>query len=113
MANRKLSDQDKLEIRRLHKQGISITALAANYEVSYNTIRRVVNPELYAQQLKKTAQYQKENLQQIYEKNKMSLRSYYIQFHRNHDAEIIKHLDAQENVTQYIRDLVTEDMNKK
>lgn len=46
-----------------------------------------------------------------YIKNKM--RRFTIQFHRDNEADVIEHLEAQGNVTQYIKELIRADMEKK
>ena len=45
-----------------------------------------------------------------YIKNKM--RRFTIQFHKENEADVIDHLERQENVTQYIKRLIRNDMEK-
>ena len=40
-------------------------------------------------------------------------RRFTIQFHKDNEADVIEHLEAQENVTQYIKGLIRADMEAK
>ena len=42
---------------------------------------------------------------------KQKYRQIVLKFDRQKDADIIRHLDDQKNVTQYVRDLISEDLN--
>lgn len=44
---------------------------------------------------------------------KNHMRRFTIQFHKENEAEVIEHLEAQENVTQYIKALIKADMESK
>ena len=42
---------------------------------------------------------------------KQKYRQIVLKLDRQKDAEIIQHLDDQKNMTQYVRDLISEDLN--
>ena len=49
---RKLTDEQKAEIIRVHNEGLSLRKLAKKFEVSLHTIRCVVDPEYKAKHYK-------------------------------------------------------------
>lgn len=112
MSRNKLTEENKNEIRKLINEGYSKSALAAKYGVSRQTIHRIVSPEYYARNLAQAKQYQKENGKKIQQQRARTRRNYLISFHNENDADIIDHLDKQENVNMYIRDLIVEDIKK-
>lgn len=113
MGRSKLTEADKNEIRKLSKEGYSRVALAAKYEVSRQTIQRVLNPEYYAKTLEQAKEYQKENGQRIRRYRTNTRRDYYLSFSLEQDAAVVVQLDKQENLNDYIRNLVADDINKK
>lgn len=44
---------------------------------------------------------------------KNHMRRFTIQFHKDKEADVIEHLESQENVTQYIKGLIQADMDAK
>lgn len=44
---------------------------------------------------------------------KNHMRRFTIQFHKDNEADVIEHLEKQENVTQYIKGLIRADMEAK
>ena len=112
MAKQKLKEAERITIKELHQQGISLTALAERFDVSYNTIKRICHPERYKQQLEINRQYQNRNRQQIYETRKANSKRYKIEFNKEKDAEIISHLEKQGNVQDYIRQLIYKDIKR-
>ena len=41
------------------------------------------------------------------------MRRFTVQFHKDNEADVIEHLESQENVTQYIKGLIQADMDAK
>lgn len=111
MGRSKLTEADKEEIRKLSKEGYSGVALAAKYDVSRQTIQRVLNPDYYAKTLEQAKEYQKENGKRIRRHRTNTRRDYYLSFNVVQDASVVKQLDKQENLNDYIRNLVTDDIN--
>ena len=113
MGRSKLSDKDKMQIRKLSKEGYSRAALAAMYEVSTQTIHRVMNPDYYARNLARSVHYQRENADRIQKQRASTRREYRLSFSLKNDASIVRRLDREENINDYIRMLVLEDIKKK
>lgn len=113
MGRSKLSSSDKDNIRKLYKSGETIPALMEKYGVTYNTIKRVVNPELYAKHVKQVTLYNKRNSKGINQKREMAFRRFSFTMNRDSDAPIIEALEGKGNITQYIRDLIYADISKK
>lgn len=113
MARRKLSDQDKEEIRKMAAEGHTPAALALLYDVSRQTIYRTIDQDLYERTLAQSKEYYLDNTQQIREQRASARRTFLLSFHKEKDAAIIQQLDSQENVHDYIRTLVTKDMKRK
>lgn len=112
MAKSKLTEENKKEIRRLSEEGYSRAALAAQFDVSKQTIQRILNPDYYARTLAQSKEYQRNNAKQIRKRVVSSRREYFIAFSYKNDAAVIERLDKENNVNDYIRNLVTEDINK-
>ena len=112
MAARKLTEKDKNEIRKLSKEGHKQVALAAIFGVSVQTIYRILNPEYYAKSLARSRKYQKDNKERIQQQRYNSRRDYRLSFNLEADADIIRHLDKQENINNYIRTLISNDIKK-
>lgn len=107
----KLTDEQKQTIRELHDTlGVPYKDLALQYKVHYNTILRICDPEAYAKHLATAKEYQKVNVKQIAAQRTASQRRYVCIFSTRDDEELIEHMDAQENVSKYLRGLVTQDM---
>ena len=107
----KLTDNQREDIRRLHNEvGVTYKDLALQFEVSYNTILRICNPDIYQKHLQGARKYQKENQKKIVDNNRAKLRRYFVVFNKQDDAEVISHIDAKENMSQYIKDLIVSDM---
>ena len=58
---RKLTDEQKAGIIRLHDEGLSLRKLAKRFEVSLHTIRRIVDPEYKA----KNDKYGRDNWRRV------------------------------------------------
>ena len=112
MARKRLSEENKKEIRELFKQGYTQPGLAAIYEVSERTIYRVLNPEAYKKDLAFSMKYQRENSEKVRANRAVARRDYKLSFSYKHDNDVIEHLDKQDNINSYIRDLITDDMKK-
>lgn len=112
MARKRLTEDQKKEIRRLAAEGHTQSALAALFEVSTMTIHRVTNPEYYAKTLERSKEYQRENGERIRKLRNQTRRDYRISFGCKTDAAVIEQMDKQENVSEYIRTLVTDDIEK-
>ena len=54
--------------------------------------------------------YQADNVKKIIDARKGVYKSYRLALHTENDAKIIKQLDKQDNVTDYVRQLVTSDI---
>lgn len=111
MTKSKLTEADKEKIRQLYKEGHSQTALAVLFEVSPMTIYRILNPENYRKSLERSLDYQRENLDRITQQRNATRKKYYLTFSLTKDADVIKKLDEQENTQDYIRNLITNDIN--
>ena len=112
MGRSKLTDADRAEIRKMAKEGHSQSALAKLFGVSQMTIHRTLNPDYYARTLESSKAYQRENAEQIQER-RASRRDYRLSLSPENDSDLIAHLDKKENVTEYIRNLLKEDLKKE
>lgn len=110
MGKRKLSDDDREEIRKLAEEGFSYKKLASQYNVSIATIMRTCRPDIYEAHLEASKQYSAKNSQRLYQTRKAATRRYPLTFRINDDAAIIAHLDQQDNVQAYIRSLVEKEL---
>lgn len=70
---RKLTDEQKAEIIRLHSEGWSLLELARKFEVSKNSIRFIVNPESKAKHDKWVKDHWRE-FQRTKEENKEAVK---------------------------------------
>lgn len=109
----RFTEEEKAEIRTAHEAGVPYNALAEMHGVSSATIMRVCRPDIYEKQKAANRKYQAGNVKKINEARKMTYRNYRLSFHSVNDAEVIDHLDKQENVTDYVRQLVTSDIDDK
>lgn len=105
-----LTDEEKELIRKLHKDGMPYTALAARYNVSSATIMRACRPDIYEQHKAAVKNYNAINSREIYERRKTNSKRYALSLHLVNDADIIEHLDSQENVQGYLRELIQKDI---
>lgn len=113
MAKGKLTEQNKAEIRRLYAdEGYTQDSLAVLYGVSKRTIIRVLNPEYYARELQRSIEYQRKNKTKIRQHRLDTRKDYFLSYSTERDAAVIEKLDAQENIQDYIRTLVTDDISK-
>lgn len=112
MARSKLTEENKNEIRRLNKEGYTQASLAELFGVSKQTIYRVINPDYYAKNLQQSIVYQRENKDRIRQRRINTRKDYFLSFNSETDAAVISQLDKQENVQDYIRILVTDDIKK-
>ena len=110
MGKSKLSHEDKTTIQKLFREGVSIPALALKYDVAYVTIKRIVYPEFYAENLAQSAKYNKENSRLIHQQEGKTFRRFSFKLNRTKDAEISRELDRKENVSQYIKELIVADI---
>lgn len=111
-GRKKLSDADRERIRRLHKDGLSYSAIAAQYDVDYRTISRTCNPEKYAEELKRNKEYSKKSKRKILDTRKANQRRYYLLLTRATDGDVINFLDGQGNINQYLKSLILKDMRE-
>ena len=114
MAKSRLTEADKLHIRNLHEEhGLSYAAIAVRYQVAPITINRVCNPKIAEKQAADT----KLNRPKYYEKavadDKVSYRSFSFKFHRMNDQQVIDQLIKQENKSEYIRNLILQDIERQ
>lgn len=107
---RKLMDDQKAAIEAAHDTGAPYTALAVQYGVSVATILRVCRQDTYERQKAANRRYQAANIKKITETRKVTHQNYRLLFHANSDSEAIERLNSQENVTDYIRQLVLRDI---
>lgn len=106
----KLMDDQKAAIEAVHDTGVPYTALAVQYGVSVATILRVYRQDTYERQKAANRRYQAANIKKITETRKVTHQNYRLSFHANSDLEVIERLNSQENVTDYIRQLVLRDI---
>lgn len=106
----KLTEKDKSLIKKLRDQGLPCTAIAARFDVSAQTIRRICNPDYYERQKESNRKYRAEKSKQIDAQRAESTRRYQIRFHTVNDAPVVEQLNKQENVADYIRNLVLQDI---
>lgn len=109
----KLTDEQKLEIRKLNAEGIPYSALAARFDVSYMTIMRICRPEHYEKQKASNREYQTRNAKQIVESRKGKYRYYRLAFNTENDKEVVQYLDARDNIQDYVRQHVIDDLKKE
>ena len=110
----KFSPEEKHIIRVLHEEsGVSYKDLAFQFDVSYNTIRRICEPDVYAKHLQRSREYQKQNSKSITAQNLSKQRRFFVSFNRLEDAAIIDYIESHDNVSQYFRDLILRDMRQK
>lgn len=109
----KLTEEQKIEIRKLHDAGMPYPALAAKYNVAPATIMRACRQDLYERQKASNRKHQAENYEKIYAGLKKTYKNYRLSFHTVNDANVIEQLDKQDNVQDYVRQLVTNDIDDK
>lgn len=115
MGRSKLSDADRKEIRRSYEAGeYTQLALAKKYNVSKQTIIRVINPAYAEKSNKRANEYRKENNDRIYATQSQMRRRFTLSYHVEKDAEVVKKLDdmiAAEQLQDYVRNLVINDIH--
>lgn len=109
----KFTEKEKGEIRRLRDENLSYAELAGRFGVSVNTIIRICNPDYYHKQKESNKIYQTNNAEKIMNRQMTSYRQFRFRFHVINDAEIIAFLEKQENVQNYLRQRVLEDIAKQ
>ena len=97
----KLMDGQKAAIEAVHDTGVPYTAVA---------VLRVCRQDTYERQKAANRRYQAANIKKITETRKVTHQNYRLSFHANSDSEVIERLNSQENVTDYIRQLVLRDI---
>ena len=110
VRQQRFTEDEKAEIRKAHDAGVPYAALAAQHGVSSATIMRVCRPDIYEKQKAANRKYQADNVKKIIDARKGVYKSYRLALHTENDAKIIKQLDKQDNVTDYVRQLVTSDI---
>lgn len=113
VRQQRFTEAEKAEIRSDHAAGMPYAALAAKHGVSSATIMRVCRPDVYEKQLAANRKYQADNVKKINEARKTTYKNYRLSFHTENDAPVIEHLDKQDNVTDYVRQLVASDIGDK
>lgn len=111
VRQQRFTEEEKAEIQKAHEAGVPYKALAVRYGVSAATIMRVCRPDTYERQLAANRKYQSDNIKKINAARKIMYKNYRLSFHSVNDAAVIDHLDKQENVTDYVRQLVIGDIN--
>ena len=107
----KFTEEQKETIRKLHFEAdVPYRDLALQYEVSFNTILRICEPETYKKHLAASKEYQKVNIKAIAAQRANSLRKFSLALSKQNDSDIIEYLEGKDNVSQYLRDLVYNDM---
>lgn len=109
MAKSKLSDEQKEIVLKRHENGDSNRKIAKDFNVSYTTIARILNPD-YAERVREV---NRKNLKSIRDSGKLNS----IQFpplilHPEKDADIITKLNSVSNRQGYIKKLIREDILK-
>lgn len=111
MRKKFLSSEIKEEIFQMHHtNGYPKKKLAELYDVSYNTIRRICDPKLYEKQKLKNKEYKAQNKAKIRETEKNNYYTPKIKFHKTNDKAVIAKLQEQENLNDYIRNLIIKDI---
>lgn len=113
VRQQKFTEDEKEDIRKAHDAGVPYKALAVKHDVSSATIMRICRPEIYEKQLAANRKYQANNIKKINAARKVTYKNYRLSFRSDNDAAVIDHLDKQENVTDYVRQLVTSDIDGK
>ena len=104
----KLNKQQKVEIKEKYEAGgITIRGLADEYGVGATTISRIIYPE-YAEKERESLK----NRTDVSSKEK-SAKTYAVRFHSEKDAALLEKLESVDNITDYIRGLVREDIGGK
>lgn len=113
VRQQKFTEEEKEDIRKAHDAGVPYKALAVKHDVSSATIMRICRPEIYEKQLAANRKYQADNIKKINAARKASYKNYRLSFHADNDAAVIDQLDKQDNVTEYVRQLVSNDIDAK
>lgn len=112
MAGRKkLSDEQRIKIRQLNASGMNYAALAAAYNVDYRTISRICNPQKYLKEKEKNRQYNKDNKDSVLRTRKETQRFFQLRLTKSKDSAIVRHLEAKDNVNDYLKTLILKDMS--
>lgn len=112
-GRQKLSDEEREEARRLNREeGLSYAALAVRYKVDYRTISRICNPERYEEEKKRNAEYNKKSKNKILNTRKTNQRTILLLLTHSLDSDIIRFLDAKDNVNGYLKTLIRKDMEE-
>lgn len=111
MAGRKkLTDADREEIIRLNKAGLSYDALAIRFDVHYNTINRICNPEKYQLQKERNVESNRKNRGSVLKSRKENQRFFSLGLTKETDGDMIDHLEKKENVNAYLKSVIRSDM---
>ena len=114
MRKKFLSVEQKEEIyQKHHRDGYPLKNLAVMYDVSFNTVYRICNPEIYEAQKLKNKEYRLKNKEKIKLTEKNNYYSPKIKFHTINDKEIIEKLKEQDNLNNYIRTLILKDIESE
>lgn len=111
MRKKFLSQEIKEEIYQMHHiNGYPKNKLAEMYDVSYNTIRRICDPQLYERQKLENKEYKAKNKAKLRETEKNNYYTPKIKFHKVNDKTVIVKLQQQDNLNDYIRNLIIKDI---
>lgn len=109
----KLTQDQKEEIKKLREElRMPYNGLAAHFGVSSSTIMRICRPDYAEQQKKSNREYQARNLSRITERRKERYRIIQLKFHLEHDKDVVEFLNKQDNVQDYIRKKILEDIKQ-
>jgi len=110
-APKKLTDEQREEVRRLNKAGQSYAALAARYNVSFNTILRICRPEVYEDVKKKNLEISKRgsSTERFMKTRKETQKRYELVLSKTADEHLIDFLSTKESVNGYLKQLVQDD----
>lgn len=110
----KLTQEQKEEIKKLREElGMPYSGLAAHYGVSSSTIMRICRPDYAEQQRKSNREYQTRNVSRITKRRKERYRIIQLKFHVTHDKDVVDFLNKQDNVQDYVRQKILEDIKQK
>lgn len=113
MRRKKLTEEQRNEIREAFiKDHAPYSVLADKYNVSKNTILRICNPEKYEKQLEANKEYRKKNKDKINENIKNNYSKYTFIFHNVNDKDILKKINEQDNVSEYLKNLIKKDIEE-
>ena len=114
MTKSRFTEKEKAYIRSLHDEsGLSYHTIAAQYGVSTATINRICRPALAAKQAAFNKQVRSKYAAREAEIAKVRNKRFSLTFHRTNDSAVIEQLEKQENINDYVRNLILRDIEEQ